>query len=94
MYAIILAATGLLTVAFGIAVWRGRTELLAQYPHGDGSTELATRTGCALTAYGLFTVAVAVLTARTGGSTLLWTSWTLLSVLVAFGVAGLATAYT
>ena len=58
---VILAATGLLVSGVGIAIWRGRTNLLAQYPEGGGPEELATRTGGLLTAYGLVTGFVAII---------------------------------
>jgi len=87
---LILAATGLLVSGFGIAIWRGRTGLLAQYPEGGAPEELATRTGGLLTAYGLVTGFVAIISVWRDGSAILWGGWTGLTILVAFVVAGLA----
>jgi hypothetical protein len=87
---VILAATGLLVSGFGITIWRGRTDLLAQYPEGGGPEELATRTGGLLTAYGLVTGFVAIISVWRGSSAILWGGWTGLTILVAFFLAGLA----
>ena len=88
--AFILAGVGLLISGSGIAVSRGRTDLLAQYPDKSGSRELAVRTGGILTLYGLLTLGAALLLVQTGISTTLWIAWTLLTLLVSFGVAILA----
>jgi hypothetical protein len=88
--ALILAGVGLLISGSGIAVSSGRTDLLAQYPDKSGSRETAVRTGGVLTIYGLLTLVTALLLTQIDLSTTLWIGWTLLTVLVGFGVATLA----
>lgn len=90
--AIVLAGVGALVAALGLATWAGRTELLAQSPTGDGSDALAARAGSTLVVYGLCTLGTAGLVATTALSTGPWVAWTVLTVVVGFGVAGLAAA--
>ena len=91
--AVVLAATGLLIAGFGIAIWYGRTELLAQYPEQDGPEELATRAGGILTAHGLLTIGIATVVGQSDESPILVGSWAALTVVVAFAVAALAATY-
>ena len=91
--AVILAATGLLIAGFGIAVWCGRTELLAQFPEQDGPEELATLVGGILTAHGLLTIGVATVAGQSDESPMLIGSWAALTVIVAFAVAAFAATY-
>lgn len=88
--AFVLAGVGLLITGSGLAVSRGRTDLLAQYPDRSGSRELAVRTGRILTLYGLLTLGAAFFLVQIYMSTILWITWTLLTLLVGFGVAVLA----
>lgn len=85
--AFVLAGVGLLITGSGLAVSRGRTDLLAQYPEKSGSRELAVRTGRILTLHGLLTLGAAFVLVQTDISTILWIAWTLLTLLVGFGVA-------
>lgn len=90
----IVAGCGVLVCLLGLAIWRGRTELLAQYPDRDGPAELAARAGGSLTVCGLFTIGVGFVIAWMGSSILLWSTWAVLTLVVSFGVAALANSYT
>lgn len=91
--AVVLAATGLLIAGFGIAIWYGRTELLAQFPERDAPEKLATRAGGILTAHGLITIGIATVVGQSDESPILVGSWIALTVIIGFAVAALAAMY-
>jgi hypothetical protein len=86
--AVVLAAVGVLVLVLSIAIVAGRTELLTHYSDSAGPQRVRYGGGGALVGYGLLTLGTAVALVRTDQADLLWTGWTVLTVVVGFGVAG------
>lgn len=89
----ILAGSGLLITVFGVAVARGRTDVLAEYPTSGGPERLASRAGGALVAHGVVTLAVAAALARDMGGEIGWIASIAMTTVVAFGIAALSIVY-
>ncbi|MFC7073282.1 hypothetical protein ACFQJ7_01285 [Halovenus rubra] len=84
---LVLATVGVIVLVPSIAIVGGRTELLTHYPDSGGSQRVRYGAGGALVGYSLFTVATAFALVRTDQTGLLWAGWTVLTVVIGFGVS-------
>jgi hypothetical protein len=90
--ALVLAVVGLVVLVPSTAIFGGRTELLAQYPDGTAPPRVQYGAGGVLVGYSLVTIGTAFALGYIDEAGLLWAGWTVLTVVVAAGVAGFSAA--
>ncbi|WP_135806181.1 hypothetical protein [Halorussus marinus] len=89
---LVTGAIGVLLVAAGAGVARGRLDLLANYQPGavDDERRVARIAGGTIVGYGVATGLLAVRLRAGGSADAWWLGWTLVTLAVAFGVAAVA----
>ncbi|WP_132056832.1 hypothetical protein [Halorussus amylolyticus] len=90
--ALVVGATALALLAAGVSIARGNLWLLANYDpeRAAGDSRVARVTGGTIVAYGVVTAGLAVALRRGPVADGWWLAWTLLTLIVAFGVAAVA----